>query len=167
MPNEVSLDTPQPPSRGKMYSNGRIDPYESRKKLPDPTRCPECKAVFTKGRWTWEVVPDPVNDELCPACKRTKDRVAAGIVQISGAFFASRREEIENLIRNQERLEKERHPLERIMSMADSDEGLRIETTGHHMARRIGESLNNAFQGYLEVDYLKGQEKVRINWSRD
>ncbi len=167
MPNGAPTNLPQMPSRGKMYSDGRIDPYESRQKLPDPTRCPQCKAVFLKGRWTWEIAPDPVNEDMCPACKRTNDRVPAGIVQISGGFYQEHKDEIEALINNQERLEKERHPLERLMSVTPNEEGLRVETTGHHMARRIGDALNNAYQGFLELDYLKNEEKVRINWTRD
>ncbi|MEX2162378.1 MAG: BCAM0308 family protein [Anaerolineales bacterium] len=158
---------PKAPARAdKMYSQGRIDPYESRKKLPDPTRCPTCKAVFLKGRWTWETVPDPVKEELCPACRRIKDRVAAGIVELSGPFFEEHRAEIESLINNQEKLEKERHPLERMMAMKPAKGGLRIETTGHHLARRLGNALKDAYQGELEIEYLKGQEKVRINWER-
>ncbi|NIQ95469.1 MAG: hypothetical protein GWN87_15645 [Desulfuromonadales bacterium] len=27
-------------------------PYKTRLKLPDPTICPRCSAVFHKGRWT-------------------------------------------------------------------------------------------------------------------
>jgi hypothetical protein len=53
------------------------------------------------------------------------------------------------------------------MSVEPNEDGLRVETTGHHMARRIGDALKNAFQGELEMDYLKNEEKVRINWTRD
>ena len=27
------------------------DPYKTRLKLPDPTLCPQCGAVYSKGRW--------------------------------------------------------------------------------------------------------------------
>lgn len=149
-----------------MYSQGRIDPYKSRRKLPDPTRCPRCKAVFLKGRWTWETVADPVKEELCPACRRINDHVAAGVVELSGPFFEDHRDEIESLINNQEKLEKERHPLERLMAMKPDGDKLRVETTGIHLARRIGDALKDAYQGDLDIEYLKGQDKVRVNWKR-
>ncbi len=167
MANKVRLDTPKFPSReDKMYSQGREDPYVSRKKLPDPTRCPACGAVFTRGRWTWEKTQIEAHEELCPADQRIKDKVAAGVVKIKGPFFESRREEIMSLIQNQEKSEKERHPMERLMAIKTSNAGLRVETTGIHMARRIGDALENAYQGKLKIDYLKGQEKVRVNWER-
>lgn len=167
MANRVRLDTPKFPSReDKMYSQGRQDPYLSRKKLPDPTRCPVCGAVFTEGRWTWSTAEENAHEELCPADQRIKDKVAAGVVTISGAFFDSHREEIVSLIKNREKQEKERHPLERLMSIKPSGKGLRIETTGIHLARRLGDALEDAYQGKLEFNYLKGQEKVRVSWER-
>lgn len=158
---------PSTPSRGdKMFSQGRIDSYERRKKLPDPTRCPSCSALYIKGRWTWEIADQPANEELCPACLRIKEGVPAGILTLSGKFFEEHREEVENLINNQEKLEKERHPLERLMAIKQEDGSLRVETTGIHLARRIGDALHDAYQGDLDLEYLDGQRKVRVNWSR-
>lgn len=158
---------PQNPSRAdKMFSQGRIDPYERRKKLPDPTRCPRCGALYMQGRWTWQIADQPANEELCPACQRIKDKVPAGVIQLSGEFFQANRGEIENLIKNQENLEKGRHPLERLMALKEMEHGLRVETTGIHLARRIGDALKNAYQGNLELEYLDGQRKVRVNWER-
>ena len=167
MPSKPQLQTPKFPTReDKMYSQGRQDPYQSRKKLPDPTRCPACGAVFTKGRWTWETVAEPASEDLCPADRRIKDRVAAGVVQIGGPFFDEHREEITNLVKNVEKLEKERHPLERLMAIKPEGKILRVETTGVHLARRIGDALEDSYQGELELDYLKGQNKVRVSWQR-
>ncbi len=167
MANRVRLDTPKFPSReDKMYSQGRQDPYLSRKKLPDPTRCPACGAVFTGGRWTWDKTENGAHEELCPADQRIRDKVAAGVVDIKGPFFESHRDEILSLIQNREKLEKGRHPLERLMAIKKFGAGLRVETTGIHMARRLGDALEDAYQGKLEFDYLKGQEKVRVNWER-
>jgi hypothetical protein len=149
-----------------MFSQGRIDPYERKKKLPDPTRCPSCGALFVGGRWTWEIADQPAHEELCPACQRIRDKVSAGVIRLSGPFFHEHRDEIENLINNQEKMEKERHPLERLMSMKYEDGSLRIETTGIHLARRIGDALNNAYQGKLDLEYLEGERKVRVNWER-
>ena len=31
----------------------RHDPYKARHKLPEPTVCSQCGAVFSEGRWQW------------------------------------------------------------------------------------------------------------------
>ena len=85
---------------------------------------------------------------------------------MSGPFFNEHLDEIEHLIKNTEKLEKERHPLERLMTLKKQDGNLRVETTGIHLARRIGDALHDSYQGELEMDYLKGQEKVRLSWQR-
>lgn len=164
---KTQLDTPKTPSReDKMYSQGRKDPYQARKKVPDPARCPQCGVFFLKGRWTWKSTYKDAAEVLCPACQRINDRVPAGIVEMSGPFFMEHRDEVEHLIKNRETLEKERHPLERLMKIKSSQKSMRVETTGIHLARRIGDALKDAYQGELEIEYLKGQEKVRINWQR-
>lgn len=168
MANKVHADTrPYPSREDKMYSQGRQDPYVSRKKLPDPTVCPVCGAVFTKGRWTWNSAKAGAHEELCPADQRIKDRVSAGVVTIKGAFFEAHADEIISLIKNREKMEKERHPLERIMGMKRPAQSLRIETTGIHLARRLGDALEDAFQGELEFKYLNDEEKVRVDWERN
>src|SRR2546421_12752803 len=61
------------------------DPYKTKGKLPEPTVCPICKAVFRDGRWEWaESWPESARQEICQACHRTKDDYAAGIVTLSG-----------------------------------------------------------------------------------
>jgi NMD protein affecting ribosome stability and mRNA decay len=150
-----------------MFAQGRIDPYRRQEKLPDSTVCPDCGAVFLQGRWTWNDADGFANQHLCPACKRTQDNVPAGVIELSGGFFHNHRQEIENLIRNEEAKEKERHPLERLMKTKEKENGLRVETTGLHLARRIGDALNRAYEGDLDLQYLDGQYKVRVSWNRE
>lgn len=62
MANRNAAVSPQFPSReDKMYSGGRTDPYQQKKKLPEPTQCPSCGAVFAKGRWTWKTADAAAN----------------------------------------------------------------------------------------------------------
>ena len=72
--------------RGDRLIKERIhDPYLSREKLPEPTVCPECRAVFTEGRWQWQSsVAEDANETLCPACRRIREKVPAGILTLSG-----------------------------------------------------------------------------------
>ena len=40
--------------RGDRLMRERVhDPYKTRLKLRDPTLCPQCGAVYSKGRWHW------------------------------------------------------------------------------------------------------------------
>jgi hypothetical protein len=43
--------------RDRLIREPEHDPYKSRRKLPEPTACPECGAVFREGRWQWVEVP--------------------------------------------------------------------------------------------------------------
>ena len=142
------------------------DVYQEQNKWPEPTRCPQCGALFTGGRWTWHQTPEPTNETICPACRRIADRYPAGQIEISGSFFETHREEILNLVRNVEQQEKERHPLERLMSITDNNDGTLILTTGIHLARRIGEALSRAYQGEFAMQYADGEQRIRVQWQR-
>ena len=70
------------------------DSYKSKRKLPEPTRCPKCGATFHKGRWTWDIAPAQAHEHICPACHRIQDKFPAGYVTLGGEFFRQHREEI-------------------------------------------------------------------------
>ena len=43
----------------------------TRLKLPEPTICPRCGAVYHEGRWQWMAhPPEDAHDETCQACHR-------------------------------------------------------------------------------------------------
>jgi hypothetical protein len=174
MPDNVH-DTPQaknPPvwkSRGdtRLEKFGK-DPYEERHQPPSPARCPECEAVFQKGRWAWvDEVPDEAQDALCPACRRARDNYPAGHLLIEGAFLSDHRDEIINLVRNVETLENGDHPLHRILELAEEGDTVTITTTDIHLPRRIGESLHRAYQGEFDYHYEPNEHVIRGRWSRD
>ncbi len=78
------------------------DTYKTKGKLKEPTVCPECSAVFHKGRWTWGPKPQAAHETLCPACHRIKDLYPKGFLTLKGEFLAEHRDEILGLIRNDE-----------------------------------------------------------------
>ena len=139
------------------------DTYKSKGKLPDPTVCSRCGALFHKGRWSWEARPAEFHEAVCPACHRIRDKRPAGVIHLSGPFFEGRREEILNAARNQEAAEKKEHPLCRIMEIRASGEGTEISTTDTHLPRRIGEALRHAYQGEVEFHYEK-EGFTRVTW---
>jgi len=142
------------------------DSYKSRKKLPEPTRCPDCGAVYQGGRWSWAGEAVPAHEERCPACHRIHDRFPAGYVALKGAFFADHRDEILQRVRNCEESEKRGHPLERLMTVQDTDDGVMVTTTGTHLARRIGDALHDAYKGDLDYHYNKEENLLRVAWER-
>lgn len=140
------------------------DTYRSRGKLPTPTVCPECGAVFRKGRWSWGLHPAGANEEICPACHRIRDRYPAGILHLSGPFLKTHKEEVLNLVRHQEAEAKREHPLCRIIAMAEDEFGILVETTDTHLPRRIGEALWHAYHGELDLHYGQDPRLIRMSW---
>ena len=67
------------------------DSYKSKRKLSEPTYCPECNAVYHSGRWQWGAVATGAHQTLCPACRRTHDKFPAGYVTLKGEFVATHR----------------------------------------------------------------------------
>ena len=143
------------------------DAYRAQEKLPEPTVCPDCGAVFHGGRWTWGSAAPGANQTRCPACRRTHDRFPAGYVSIGGAFFAQHRDDVLNLVKNCEAREKADHPLERIIAIDAEGDGVVVTTTSAHVARRIADALHDAWKGTLEMNYNKSQDLFRARWHRD
>lgn len=156
----------QPVRRDRLLQEDRHDPYQAKQKLPEPTVCPECGAVFHNGRWQWLARPAQAHEASCPACQRSRDKMPAGYVSISGDFFASRRDELLHLIRNEEARAKAEHPLKRILDIEDENGGALVTTTDIHLARGIGEALHHAYQGELEYHYNEQEQLLRVAWQR-
>ena len=142
------------------------DSYKLGKKLAEPTRCPDCSAVFHKGRWTWDIAPPGAPEHRCPACSRVHDRFPAGYVNLQGEFLQEHRDEILNLVKKCETSEKAEHPLERIMAIDAADGGVEVTTTGTHLAREIAERVHNAYKGEMEFSYNKEDNLLRAAWRR-
>jgi hypothetical protein len=142
------------------------DAYKSKKKLAEPTRCPDCGAVYQDGRWQWGLAAAGAHEEPCPACHRIRDKFPAGYVTLAGAFVEAHRDEILQLARNREAHEKAEHPLERIMNIEDLAGYILITTTDIHLARDIGEAVHAAYKGELEYHYNKEENLLRVSWSR-
>jgi NMD protein affecting ribosome stability and mRNA decay len=156
----------QPVRRDRMVQETRHDAYQAKHKLSEPTVCPQCGAVFHEGRWQWLSRPEQAHEEMCPACHRIKDDYPAGFVSVGGSFFRDNRDELLNLVKNEEARAKAEHPLKRIMKIEDADDGILVTTTDIHLARGIGEALHHAYQGELEFHYNEQENLLRVVWER-
>jgi hypothetical protein len=106
-------------------------------------------------------------EELGPACRRIEDELPVGVVTLRGDFAREHKEEMIHLARRQEAAEKKEHPLNRIINIEESVEGIVITTTDIHLPRRIGQAIQRAFHGQIDDIFDKGGCFVRVNWTRD
>jgi hypothetical protein len=144
----------------------QLDAYGIRGKLPDPTTCSSCGAIYRDGRWAWGSPPADAHRVRCPACRRIEDDYPAGLVTISGEFAAAHADEIRNLARNVEEREKQEHPLKRIMAIEAGEGRLVVKTTDAKLARGIGEALHHAYHGELDYVMSEAENVLRVEWKR-
>ena len=146
------------------------DPYQPREKLPEPTMCTDCGAIYHNGHWQWKVTPAITNGTAkithCTACRRIRDDLPAGYVTISGEFAQQHRDEVKNLIRHVEAHKKWEHSMQRIMSIQEEAGKLLIMTTDIHLARAIGDALEYAYKGELDFLYNKAEYLLQVQWRR-
>lgn len=153
-------------SHDRLFQEQVHDAYKAKGKLPEPTVCPSCGAVFHKGRWQWMEAPEGAHSETCPACHRIHDHYPAGFLVLQGTFIRDHHDEVMNLLRNTEEHEKSEHALKRIMAIEEKDEQLLVTTTDIHLARTLGEALHHAYKGSLEYHYNSAQNLLRVEWAR-
>lgn len=152
--------------RDRKIQEHRIDPYQLRWKPKEPAVCPGCGAVFHEGRWQWLARPEGAHDETCAACRRIEERMPAGFVTLSGAFLKAHRAEILGVVRNEGERMRHEHPMDRIMEVKESDDVVEVTTTDIHLARRIGDALEDAYDGNLDFHYNEQEYLLRVHWER-
>jgi len=165
-----SMQQPPRPGRSGRRIDGRaqqdhiLDPYQAQHKLKEPTLCPQCGAFYHRGRWQWGKPPAEAHKEPCPACRRIADALPTGIVTLHGAFARQHKDEITGLARHEEAAEKTEHPLNRIIAITETPEGLAISTTDIHLPRRLGEAVKRAFHGELAMHFDDSGYFARVDW---
>lgn len=166
-PTQPSPATFHPGRHFQVLDDPMHDPYQARAKLQDPSVCDSCGAVYHQGRWQWGTPVANALHATCPACRRMQEHAPAGYVTIEGPFACSNRAELLNLVRHLEDREKSEHPLQRVMAIEEQqDDKLLITTTDIHLARDIGEALENAYKGELDFHYNKDEYLLRVHWRR-
>ena len=133
-------------------------------KSHDSLCCITCGVVYRRGRWHWAPKPADAQPCECPACQRIHTRVPAGIVTLSGQGVTAHAKEMKQLARHQEEAEKGEHPLNRIIDVEDTPQGVTILTTDIHLPRRIGQAIRRAFGGILRVKFEENGHSVTVDW---
>src|SRR5205085_1601600 len=97
MTRRTPVRTPDTPPGGvsrhrdRILNDKRPDPYQPRGKYHEPTVCADCRAVFRRGRWAHADAPEGARSDLCPACRRIREKLPAGSVTLEGAFYTAHR----------------------------------------------------------------------------
>lgn len=134
--------------------------------------CKKCHAVHQDKHWVLDdalaadLLEQPTTQQVvCPGCHAVQSRRADGELTIRGSLAATKSEEIENLLRAEERREMAKNPLGRIIAIERQADGMNVATTTQFLARHLGRSLHKAFGGDLVIDKLHREEFVRVRWA--
>lgn len=163
---QASVSAYHPGRHRQVFDDEMHDPYQEHGKPAGTAVCDSCGAAYREGMWHWEARMSDAVITRCPACRRIHDQRPAGYVTVGGAFLAEHHDDLVNLIRRVETRAKAEHPLKRIMAIRVENNKLLIETTDAHLARGIGEALENAYKGDLRFHYNKGDHLLRVEWER-
>ncbi len=150
------------------------DPYLQDMKPSEAATCRECKSIYARGRWRIESQAGNdlkkakrVVSTMCPACRKIRDRVPGGIVTLTGEFIEQHRDEILNLVRNENERAKAVNPLERVIDIEEDSNGLVILTTNEKMAQRIGRAMRRAYRGAVQYKWSEDTKLARVDWRRE
>jgi len=149
------------------------DPYLLQDVRYESAVCKRCHAVYQNKRWNMdEELFQKMNEwkgmkkVLCPACQKIKDKFPGGIVTLKGDFLREHKDEIMNLIKNEEERAMGFNPLERIMEISSIEGGMELKTTNEKLAQRIGKSVYRAYQGRVGYKWSQDTKLLRVEWER-
>lgn len=148
------------------------DPYLPKKGPHDMARCKECNAIYHNKRWSLDEEPYKKRGNnkktllvLCPACQKIRDKYPEGFVTLKGDYLKEHKQDILNLIKNEQERAIGLNPLERIIELKDRGDIIDISTTNEKLAQRIGKKVHKACQGELEIKWTK-DKITRVVWQR-
>ncbi len=150
------------------------DSYLNKSHPKDFSYCERCHAIYHNKHWFFDEnklkeieKSAQFSHTTCPACQKIKDHFPSGIVQLSGLFLRDHKEEIINLVMNEEERAKGINPLERIIEILPNREGIEVTTTHEKLAQRIGRRLEKSFSGKSNYQWMPEEKMARVSWCRD
>ncbi len=104
---------------------------------------------------------------ICPACMKIRDNFPGGIVTLKGDYVLPHKQELLNLIKNEEARARGFNPLERVMSVKETGYGgMVISTTNEKLAQRLGRAIRKAFSGKVTYQWSHDNKLARVDWAR-
>jgi hypothetical protein len=140
---------------------------------PDDTVCSRCQAVYRHQHWNRDdrraetLLQSGAETVVCPGCKIIEERNPRGIITLSGDYWPQHRQDILNLVRNEEERGIHTNPLERIIDIREEGGNLIIETTNEKLAQKIARSIDKAHSGTLDYHWPDGNHLLRVYWERN
>jgi hypothetical protein len=138
------------------------------------TRCSQCGAIYHNQRWSLDpTLVSRVSQEhdgpmvVCPGCRKVEVKDPGGVVTLTGGFWQEHRDEILNLIQNEEKRAMGVNPLERLIEITPDGEELVVLTTNEKLAQRLGRALRKAYNGTVEYRWSEDNKLARVIWNRD
>lgn len=160
----------------KKNVNREADPYLPKKSAPSVGVCPGCRAICRNKRWyldekEFALLTRKKGGEIarrrCPACRKIADGFIGGVVTLRGSFVREHRDEIRNLVRNEEKRAMGCNPLGRIIEFTENEDGFEVSTTAEKLAQRIGREVHKACSGTVEYKWSEDAKLLRVNWVRE
>ena len=149
--------------RDQTYQEDEHDTSKLQGKLKAPTVWPTCRAVFHKGRWTWEAKPAGAHETLCPACLRITINTPRVSSRSRDRSEDTQHEQLIGVVKNMEEKENTRSP-----GSWGLNHDLRAWSFRRPIPicpRRIGDALKQAYHGELELHYDQDEQFVRVTWT--
>lgn len=148
------------------------DPYLPKHSHGKIAVCESCRAVYRNKRWYANGDVKQAEREgikvVCPACLKIRDNFPGGIVTLRGGYVLAHKQDIINLVRNEEERARGFNPLERVMSIKENGRGsLIISTTNEKLAQRLGRVLKRTFHGDVSYQWSHENKLVRVEWVRE
>jgi NMD protein affecting ribosome stability and mRNA decay len=136
--------------------------------------CGSCRAVYMNKRWyvdgdTVKAAGAEMKTVLvvCPACLKIRDNFPGGIVTLRGDYVLAHKQDVMNLIKNEEERARGFNPLERVMSIKENGHGgLVVSTTNEKLAQRLGRAIKKAFHGEVTYQWSHDNKLARVDWVR-
>lgn len=141
---------------------------------PGKLICPTCHAISVEKRWFLDEAlyqrlrsePD-VTAVVCAGCARVERGIFEGRVLIGGNWLREHKDEILNLVKNEEEKARQTNPFSRVGVTKEQGEEIELFLTTQWLAERIGKELHKAYKGQLRIDHLPGEKFSWVWWSRD
>ena len=109
----------------------------------------------------------PIDIRICPGCRRRNAGVPHGFVHVDGEFVTPHRDEILRLLHNEVARAAEDNPLAQVLDWGeDGMGGLLVTTTTEHLAIRLGQALEKAFDGKVLFGFSHENKLAHVWWHR-